>query len=55
MFIGVLFLKFEHAQKEQTKGYTKPELDWKEIQEFVEAAEPEFITTNVPPDSSFRK
>lgn len=55
MFIGVLFLKFEHAQAEQKKGYTKQQLDWIEIQEFIEAAEPEFITTNVPPEGSWRK
>lgn len=55
MFIGVLFLKFEEAQTEQRKGYTDEQLDWIEIQELVEGAEPEFITTNVPVDTSWRK
>lgn len=31
MFIGVLFLKFTEAHREQVKGFTQEELDWKEI------------------------
>jgi len=55
MFIGVLFMKFEQALKDQKKGFTKEQLDWIEIQDFIETAEPEFVTTNVPPENSPRK
>jgi hypothetical protein len=55
MFIGVLFMKFEQALKDQKKGFTKEQLDWIEIQDFIETAEPEFVTTNVPHETSWRK
>lgn len=31
MFVGVLFMKFTEAHREQVKGFTQEELDWKEI------------------------
>ena len=29
--IGILFLEFNHAKKQEEKGYTKPMLTWVEI------------------------
>jgi hypothetical protein len=30
-FIGVLFLKYNHAQKEEQKGYSAKDLSWQDI------------------------
>lgn len=47
-FVGVLFLKFDNAQKEEKKGFTKDDLNWQDIQKLIIKAEPQYESTNVP-------
>jgi hypothetical protein len=47
-FLGVLFLKFEEAQKEEQKGFSKEDLTWQDIQKLIVQAKPEYESTNVP-------
>lgn len=47
-FIGVLFLKFNQAQRDEQKGYTNKDLGWMDIQRLILQAEPDYETTNVP-------
>jgi hypothetical protein len=47
-FIGVLFLKFNQAQKEDRKGFTDKDLGWMDIQKLILTTEPDYETTNVP-------
>lgn len=47
-FIGVLFLKYMTAQKEETKGYSALDLAWMDIQTLILQSKPEYTTTNVP-------
>lgn len=47
-FIGVLFLKFNQAQKEEQKGLTVKDMGWMDIQKLILQAEPEYNSTNVP-------
>jgi len=47
-FIGVLFLEYNKAQKEEQKGYSDNDLNWQDIQRLIIQAEPEYVTTNVP-------
>jgi hypothetical protein len=47
-FIGVLFLKFNQAQKEEQKGLTPRDMGWMDIQKMILQAEPEYNSTNVP-------
>jgi|APSaa5957512535_1039671.scaffolds.fasta_scaffold44957_4 hypothetical protein len=47
-FIGVLFEKFNQAQKEDNKGFNNKDLAWLDIQKMILAAEPDYETTNVP-------
>jgi len=52
-FIGVLFLKYNQAQKNELSGFTKEDLCWIDIQRLILTTEPEYESTNVP-DSPFR-
>jgi len=47
-FIGVLFLNFKAAQKQETKGLSEKHLGWIDMQRMIVAAEPDYETTNVP-------
>jgi hypothetical protein len=47
-FIGVLFLKYNQAQKEEQKGFTEKDMGWMDIQRLILSAGPEYETTNVP-------
>jgi hypothetical protein len=47
-FIGVLFMKFNAAQREEQKGFTSKDLGWMDIQRLILAANPDYETTNVP-------
>lgn len=47
-FIGVLFLKFNQAQKEEQKGFSSKDLGWMDIQRLILSASPDYETTNVP-------
>jgi len=47
-FIGVLFLKFNQAQKEEQKGLSPRDLGWMDVQKLILQAEPEYSSTNVP-------
>jgi hypothetical protein len=47
-FIGVLFLKFNQAQREEQKGLTMRDMGWMDIQKLILQAEPEYNSTNVP-------
>lgn len=47
-FIGVLFLKFNQAQKEEQKGLTQRDMSWMDIQKLILQAEPDYNSTNVP-------
>lgn len=47
-FIGVLFLKFNQAQREEQKGLTSRDMGWMDIQKMILQAEPEYNSTNVP-------
>jgi len=47
-FIGVLFLKYNHAQKEEQKGYSAKDLSWQDIQRLILSSTPVYETTNVP-------
>jgi hypothetical protein len=53
-FIGVLFLKFTQAQREEQKGFTEKDLSWMDIQRLILGSEPDYETTNVP-KSKFRR
>jgi len=54
-FIGVLFLKFTQAQKEDRKGFTDKDLGWMDIQKLILTAEPDYETTNVPQNKYIRE
>lgn len=41
LFIGVLFLEYEKAEKKERKGYTDDMLKWKDLQNMI-------IEANVP-------
>jgi NADH:ubiquinone oxidoreductase subunit 3 (subunit A) len=47
-FVGVLFLKFDNAQKEEQKGFSKDDLNWQDIQKLIIKAQPQYESTNVP-------
>ena len=47
-FIGVLFLEYNKAQREEQKGFTQEGLAWMDIQRLILSAEPDYETTNVP-------
>lgn len=47
-FLGVLFMKFTEAQKNETKGFTNEDLGWIDIQKMILQSEPEYESTNVP-------
>lgn len=47
-FIGVLFLKYAQAQKNETKGYTQAHLTWKDIQTMIIKAECPHDISNKP-------
>jgi len=47
-FIGVLFLKFNQAQKEEQKGFSSKDLGWMDIQRLILSSAPDYETTNVP-------
>ena len=47
-FIGVLFLKYNQAQKEELKGFSSRDLGWKDIQRLILSSSPVYETTNVP-------
>lgn len=47
-FIGVLFLKFNQAQRAEQKGLTASDTRWMDIQKLILQAEPEYNSTNVP-------
>ena len=47
-FIGVLFLKFNEARKNERKGFTDDDIGWQDVQKLILTAEPEYETTNVP-------
>lgn len=51
-FIGVLFMKFNQARKEDNKGFTTVDLAWLDIQKLILSAEPDYETTNVPRNDS---
>ena len=53
-FIGVLFLKYNQAQKEEQKGFTQQDLGWMDIQRLILSSNPEYETTNVP-NSAWRR
>ena len=53
-FIGVLFLKYNQAQKFELRGYSKEDLSWIDIQKLILDTEPEYESTNVP-DGKGRK
>jgi hypothetical protein len=54
-FIGVLFLKYNEAQKNETKGYTQEHLVWLDMQKMIIAARPDYETTNVPENKHRKK
>jgi hypothetical protein len=47
-FIGVLFMKFNQAQRNELKGFSLKDLSWQDIQRLILSANPEYETTNVP-------
>ena len=47
-FIGVLFLKYNQAQKDELKGFSSRDLGWKDIQRLILSSSPVYETTNVP-------
>ena len=47
-FIGVLFLKFNQAQREELAGLTQRDMSWMDIQKMILSAEQEYNSTNVP-------
>lgn len=47
-FIGVLFMKFNAAQRDEQKGFTAKDLGWMDIQRMILSSEPDYETTNVP-------
>eukprot|EP00347_Sterkiella_histriomuscorum_P003601 403363663 len=47
-FIGVLFLKYNEAQKAETKGFTQEHLQWLDMQRMIINTKPDFETTNIP-------
>ena len=47
-FIGVLFLKYNEAQKEEQRGLTKADMGWMDIQKLILSSEPDYETTNIP-------
>lgn len=53
-FIGVLFLKYNQANKNEMKGYRNKDLGWIDIQRLILGASPEYESTNVP-DQNWRK
>jgi NADH:ubiquinone oxidoreductase subunit 3 (subunit A) len=53
-FIGVLFLKYNQAQKEEQKGFSSQDLGWMDIQRLILSSNPEYETTNVP-SSAWRR
>ena len=52
--IGILFLEFDRAKKQEEKGYTKPMLSWIEIQSLILSAKCNHEILNMPPDKTFR-
>ena len=47
-FIGVLFLEYNKAQREEQKGFSNKDLGWMDIQRLILSAGPDYETTNVP-------
>ena len=54
-FIGVLFLKYNQAQKFELRGFTKEDLSWIDIQRLILTTEPEYESTNVPENPNRKK
>jgi len=52
--IGVLFLKYTQAQKEETQNFTSDQLNWIDIQKMIEKAEVDHAYRYQPRDSHFR-
>ena len=52
--IGILFLEFNHAKKQEEKGYTKPMLTWVEIQSLILSASCNYEMLNMPPIGTLR-
>ena len=46
--IGVLFLKYNEAQKAENIGYTEQHLHWMDMQRMIIDARPDFESTNIP-------
>ena len=47
-FIGVLFLKYAEAQKEEVKGYTPEHISWIALQRMVVEAKVDHSMKNIP-------
>mmetsp|Transcript_7183 Transcript_7183/g.12108 ORF Transcript_7183/g.12108 Transcript_7183/m.12108 type:complete len:1503 (-) Transcript_7183:75-4583(-) len=54
-FIGVLFLKFNQAQREEQQGFSAKDLGWMDIQRLILTASPEYESTNVPKSERRKK
>ena len=52
--IGILFLEFTHAKKQEEKGYTKHMLTWIEIQSLIISAKCDHDVVNKPADGTVR-
>ena len=53
--IGVLFLKYNEAQKAENQGFTEQHLHWMDMQRMIIDAQPDFESTNVPNEAWRRK
>lgn len=52
--IGVLFLKYTQAQKEDIKSFTQEQMNWMDIQKMIEKAEVDFQHRYQPRDAAWR-
>ena len=52
--IGILFLEFNNAKKQEERGFTKAMLNWIEIQSLILTASCNYEDLNIPPENTSR-